>query len=586
MSALNYWMQEIADRLSEATGIKVQTSEVVRPPDTSMGEFAYACFRLAKERAKSPVEIAREIADLLKKDHPDFTEIQAVGPYVNFRLATGEAVARVVRDIEAQKERYGIVSPEKGQELLFEYANPNTHKEVHIGHLRNFVLGVSLARILKAGGRNITPISYVNDVGSNVAKCLWLLVKKANIDIRTVTLEQAREALETVPQEERNGKYLGNVYTEVTRVIEEDASLVEDVSFVQAQLEKHDPAWDLLWRETRRWCLDELASIFVELGIKMERQYFESEVIDEAGPLVTSLLEKGIARESEGAVIIDLEEQKLGIMMIRKSDGNLLYASKDLPLAFLKIKEYPATAQSYVLADFRQTLYFKQLQAVLKKLEVKADFDLIAYGLVTLPEGAMSSRKGNIVTYQGLRDAVVEYAKQEIVSRHPDWNEGKVDHTAWTLAMSGIKFALLRQDSDKNLVFDMQEALSFDGATGPYCQYAAIRFASIFRKAGVSEKELSGSLVPEFAHASEKALALSLAQLPSLIILATRDLRPSVIAQWCHETAQRMNEFYRDVPVLESVGPQRIARLRLIAASRQVLAQGLELLGISLPDEM
>lgn len=600
MSAWQYWVQDIAQRLSDTLGTTVQPSEIVRPPDAAMGEFSFACFRYAKERKKNPAELAHELVQSLKKDHSDIAAIEALGPYVNFRLDTGEAVARVVRDIEAKGNSYGSSTIGENNELLFEYAQPNTHKEVHVGHFRNLVMGVSLIHTLQKIGWKVIPMSYHGDVGAHVSKCLWWLVTSAGFSVKSVTKEEIDRLLSAYTAQQKTGKYLGEMYASASKALsettifdghEEDLSqAIErkkgEVSHVQQRLEAHDPIWERLWQETRRWSLDDLNRDFSELGVQVTRQYLESEVVARGQEMVDHLLALGIAKESQGAIVVDLESEKLGIFLVRKSDGTSLYATKDLALAEKKLQEYPGASRSLILVDNRQSFYFKQLFSTLKKMGIGPAPEFLGYEFVTLKSGAMSSREGNVVTYQSFKDSVVQYARSEVIARHPDWSEGQVTHTAWALAMGGMKFGMLKQDGDKIFTFDLEESLAFEGATGPYCQYAATRLRSILRKANVTEKELSGVLEPAYTHATEKALALALAAFPQIVEQTAKELRPAVMAQWCHETSQRMNDFYRDVPVLESTGKERVARLRLITVSRQVLEQGLNLLGIPLPDEM
>jgi arginyl-tRNA synthetase len=265
-----------------------------------------------------------------------------------------------------------------------------------------------------------------------------------------------------------------------------------------------------------------------------------------------------------------------------------LYATKDLALAELKFKEYPESDRSLMLVDSRQSFYFKQLFEALRRMGFTKPMEFVGYEFVTLKEGAMSSRKGNVITYQSFRDEVMKYAISEIMKRHEGddkWHEGKVQHTAWALAMAGVKFGMLKQDSDKIYTFDLERALSFDGATGPYCQYAATRLGSILKKAGGPVQADEG-LTRGYDHVTEKQLAMTLATFPAKVQEAAVSLRPSVIAQWCLDAAQSINAFYRDVPVLESQGALREGRLRLAQVARQTLVRGLDLLGIPAPDEM
>jgi arginyl-tRNA synthetase len=583
--AWNEWAAALAERVGEILTVKTEANEVTRPQDASMGDLTYPCFRMAKQLGKSPAEVAEMVAGKLTNAFPWLAEAKAVGPYVNVRLSVGAAVERVIQDIEAQGQTYGTVPLASTGPLVFEYASPNSHKEIHVGHLRNFVLGAAIVRVMQAAGRPVVPVSYLNDLGSNVAKCLWHLVRSQGRDIRSLRIEEVPAILELVPSEQRTGKYLGQLYTEATAAVEEEANK-QEASYVQAQLEAHNPAWEALWKETRGWCVEELLRIFGELGVKVEKHYFESSFLDESARLVDELLAKGIAKESQGAIIVDMEELKLGVLMIRKTDGNLLYASKDLPLADQKLRDYPEASALQILTDVRQVPYVRQLAEVMKRRGCIKPLLSLGHELVRLPEGTMSSRKGNIVTYQGLRDAVLEYATQGVAERHPDWSPERVAETARYLAFAGIIFSTLKQDNDKVSTFDMKEALSFDGATGPYCQYSTIRLTSILRKAAAKGLMPRKDAPNAYTHDSEKALALSLAAYPNMVGLAGRDQRPSVLTHWCVETAQNINAFYRDVPVMDATKEEAECRLRLAVAAKEVLSLGLGLLGISVPEEM
>lgn len=579
------WASALTEKISQILSISAEAADVTRPQDSSMGDLAYPCFRAAKALSKNPAEVAQLVADQLRGSLPWMAEVQAVGPYVNVRLDVAQAVERVIEDIEMRSEAYGMVQPTGEKPVVFEYANPNTHKEVHIGHLRNFTLGAAVQRVMKAAGRSVIPVSYVNDVGTNVGKCLWQFVRTYGYSVRELTESQVELLLQAVPAEQRTGKYLGQIYTEATALAEDEAHTPE-ISFVQTQLEAHHPAWERLWKVTRDWCIEELHRIFKDLGVEIDHQYLESTYLDESGRLVDELLKQGIAKESQGAVVVDMGEAKLGVLVMRKSDGTLLYAAKDLSLADQKCRDYPSASVLQIVIDVRQVPYVRQLAEVMRRRNLPVPIEPLGYELVRLPEGTMSSRKGTIVTYQGLRDAVYAYAEEGVRNRHTDWSAEQIEKTADDLAKAGLIFGMLKQDNDKTIVFDMKEALSFDGATGPYCQYAIVRLASILRKAAVKGIQPSQTTSALFTHASEKALALSLAAFPSLVQLAGRNQRPSVIAQWCVETAQYINAFYRDVPVLDASKEEAQARLRFAWSAKRVLTLGLGLLGIPTPDEM
>lgn len=580
--------KHVAAAIAEVAGSSVNVDELVTPPKAELGDLAFGCFRLAKDLKKSPADIAKRLAEKIPTYDPTIEKFSAEGPYLNITLRAEELTRRIIGDIERDGELFGHAPVASSKKLMLEYAQPNTHKEIHIGHLRNLILGSSLVKLFEADGHRVVTASFHGDVGAHITKCLWFLVRlHGKTLVADLSETDAKTMLNNVPQGRQMDEYLGEVYTQATQALEEYPEWKEEVSRVQQALENCHPAWTKLWQETRRWSLARIKDVFSELGVVIERPYFESEVLVEGKRLVGELVARGIAKESQGATIVDLEDQKLGVAVVQKSDGTSLYLTNDLALAYLKRREYPDIQRSIIFVDQRQMLHFDQLAATLRLLGFEHPPEFVGFEIVTLPEGAMSSRKGNIVTWETFKREVLAYATKETTDRHPEWNEGKVTHTAWCLMMGGIRFGILRQDSERILVFDVKQALSFDGATGPYIQYAATRLASILKKgewkreAKEHDRELRGLASP-----AEKHLALALASFPEIIHRAATELRPSILAQWCWDVASTANAFYREAPVLDAEPELRAARLRLVAATHAVLRNGLELLGIPLPEEM
>ncbi len=580
------WTSLIATHVSQALGEPVAASEVVVPPDTKLGDFAVACFKYTKTRGTNPAALAKELVEKLDGMAVKGMAFVAAGPYVNVKLASNNVVKEVVGTVSDQKEAFGTVETNKGQTFLLEYAQLNTHKEAHVGHLRNIVIGVALDQVLQASAAQVVPMTYHGDVGAHVAKCLWWLIRSKTGQGVSLTQEQAENILQGFSATEKTAAYLGSLYSQSTKQLEAQLEWKDEVSEIQRRLEAGDAALAHLWSVTRAWCLDELNAIFARLGVKNDRQYLESEVVARGQAIVDELLAKGVAKESQGAMVVDLEDVKLGVFLVRKSDGTSLYATKDLALAELKLSEYPKASRSLILVDNRQMLYFKQLFETLRRMGMSPVPEFIGYEFVTLKTGAMSSREGNIVTYQSFEEEVKAFALKEVQARHAEWSEEKQRQVAWDLALGGIKFGMLRQDSDKVFTFDMEQALSFEGATGPYCQYAVTRLNSIVRKASLNEKKESGDENLEVIETAQKNLALKTAQLPERVGQAAKELRPSVIAQWCLEMAQEVSAFYRDVPVLSAQGEVREGRLQLVKAAQVALSNGLHLLGIPTPEEM
>lgn len=567
MSALESVKNEIAAKIAAALGgdLAVSAVDFSRPPQAAMGDLSYGCFAAAKALKKSPADIAKDLAGKLATGGV-VGAWRAAGPYLNIVLDQAAVATVVLKDILVATDNYGSV-PSRGEKVMVEYAQPNTHKEVHVGHLRNFVLGLSVVNLCRAAGYEVVPVSYMGDIGAHVAKCLWCLKKF--------------HAAEPVPA--NKGKWLGQIYAEATRRVEEDESLKLEVADVQKKLEAREPEWDKLWRETRQWSLDEFAAIFDELGVKLARDYFESEVEEPGKELVRKMLVDGLAEVGErDALIVNLERFKLGVFLVLKGDGNSLYATKELALAGLKFKEYPDISRSIHLVDIRQSLYFQQLFKTLALLGFDKPMTHLAYEFVTLKDGAMSSRKGNIVAYEDFRDEVIARAEAETAKRREDWSPEKIKEIARHIAFGAMKFAMLKQDPDKPIVFDIDAALAFDGFTGPYVQYAHARLCSILKKAG----ETSPAPTAGAADVSEFALLLAAANYPEAVAAAAKQFKPSLLALFLFEFAQAANGFYRDVPVLEAAPADRARRLAIVAAAAVVLKNGLAILGINAPAEM
>lgn len=612
--------QHVARKIAEASStddskVEVGVEDLAKPPNAKLGDLAFGCFGLAKRFGKSPADIAKELEAKLGKGDHTIESVAAAGPYLNITLKTGDLVARIVQEVEHHTGKYGSTDDGQNRQVMIEYAQPNTHKEIHVGHLRNLVLGASLAKLLQANGWKVVTASYHGDVGAHVAKCLWFLVrshsgsvpqpkhkkaKKGEPEVpamdaekwtesvlATLDEEMADAILLAIPKDKRTGHYLGQLYAESSKLLEENPDWKTQVSQVQRDLEAKKPAWMKVWQETRRWSVAEMAKVFQELGVTIDRQYFESEVVDAGQRIVDELLKSKIAKPSQGAIVVDLEHEKLGVFLVRKSDGTSLYATKDLALAKLKFEEYPKLERSLHVVDFRQSLYFKQLFRTLELMGVKKPLEYVGYEFLTLKSGAMSSREGNVVTYESFRDEVVGFAKGETLKRHEDWPDGKIEHVAWCLAMGGLKFGMLRQDSEKIITFDLEKSLSFDGDTGPYVQYAVTRLKSILRKADWKpETGVEAGDRLQLTEPAEKRLAIQLADFPTVVKVAGASLNPSGLAQWCLATATAANEFYRDVKVLEAPFGVKQARLQLVASAASVMILGLDLLGIPVPEEM
>lgn len=567
MTILDKAKKDILAALAAAlpSGTEASAADLLKPPQADMGDLSFPCFGLARSLKQNPAALAKEAAAKIAAGGM-IAEARAAGPYVNFFFDKKAFATAVLGDVLGKGEKYGD-APKTGERVMIEYGSPNTHKEIHVGHLRNFSLGLSVVRLARAAGREVVPVSYIGDIGAHVAKCLWALRKF--------------HAGEKPP--ENRGKFLGQIYAEATRLVGENESYKEEIAEVLRRLEARDPELLALWEETRQWSIDELGAVLGELGCEFSRMYFESEVEGPGKELVKKLKSDGIAEEGErGAIIVDLESEGLGVFLALKSDGSALYSTKELALAQKKFSDFEGVSRSIHIVDNRQSLYFRQFFAVLKRMGFDKKMTHLGYEFVTLKEGAMSSRKGNIVTYEDFRDKMTEMAAAETKKRREDWDDARVKAVAWTVAEGAMKFGMLKQDTERPIVFDMEEALSFDGFTGPYIQYAHARLSSILIKA----KDEVVSVRAASDDPREFAFLRLIADLPATVLEAAEACKPSVLAQYLFELARASNDFYRDVPVLVAEGGVRRRRLAIVKAGQVALAKGLELLGIRAPEEM
>lgn len=560
--------QQVLQAIKASVGKKYTptANELATLPDSKWGDIAYPCFGLAKGLGKPPAEIAAELAPKIEPKGL-IAKIEARGPYINFFIDPKTLARDTLKEIAAIKEQYGLWTTGRGKRVMIEYAQPNTHKAIHVGHVRNFFLGKSIVNLVRALGYEVITTSYHGDVGTHVATTLWGLLKLHK---------------DEAPPARGRGEWLGRIYAEATAQLENSAEARSEVAEINQKLAAHDRELMKLWKRTREWSIAESHEIFRELGLEFHHNYFESEMEERGRKIVAELVQKGIAHQSQGAIIIPLEKYGLDTLLILKSDGTTLYSTRDFALAEAKFKGWKLD-RSIVVVDIRQALYFKQLFKALELAGFKKPMAHVPYEFVTLKEGAISSRKGTIVTYEQFRDEVVAVAAAETKKRHADWGEQKIKKTAWQISQASMRMGMLAHDVTRAITFDIKTATSFDGFTGPYLQYTGARIASILRKA----KETSGAaVVVKEIQPVEKRLLLALARYPQIVLKCASEMRPAPLCEYLFGLAKTFAEFYESQPVLKAEPAVRAFRLQLIASVHTVLESGSKLLGIEIPKEM
>ena len=566
-------MLSILDNLKQqiTKELKINSAVFSYPPSSNLGDLSLACFELAKKEQKNPGELAKDLALKLgaqKKLQKYFSEIRAVGPYLNFFINPGYLANRVVSDIKFSRKNYGHNSGGKNKGIMIEYSNGNTHKEYHVGHLRNIAYGDAVNHLLSANGFKSIPVSYINDFGIHVAKTLWNWQRTDKYENST----------------EEKGYLLGKCYSEAAMELVEHPEYKEEVVNIMKEIESRQGKSYELWQETRNWSIKYFASIYNDLGIKFKHIFYENEFIDSGLKLVKELTASGKLVKSEGAIISNLESYGLGVLPVIRTDGTALYPVADLSLAEEKFKKYKISESIYV-TDIRQSLYFQQLAKICEQLGYKQKITHLGYDFVTLPDGMMSSRTGNVITYEDLKTKIFDKLTAETVKRHEDWMVDRAKQVAWNLTVSTIKFEMLKVSADKIIVFNIEDALRFDGYTACYLQYGYVRLKSIVRKEGWNMLAQPANL-DDLKEAKEKELLLKLARYPEIIKTAGSKYNPSEIAKYLFELVQLFNDYYHEINILKSEPKLRRARLVLIKAIAQVLSNGFDILGLKIIEEM
>lgn len=550
-------------------------------------------------RAGKPVPArAQELAEQVRGQMGSVegvSRVDAVKGYLNVYFETSDYARRVVDSVLASRADFGRGAA-RGERVMVEYAQPNTHHSFHIGHYRNTILGEALARLTEFAGFETIRASYPGDLGLGVITVMW-------------AYDRFYKGQEPAGVHER-GQWLLKIYVEATARLEKKENETSEETALREQYEAErremyrkydagDPYVRELWRVTREWSLEELREILRMLDVKIDVWFFESEVDGPSKAIVEELIAKGIAddeRPQGGAVIVKIDE-KLGLKkekyrtnVILRSDGTTLYLTKDIALAKVKFEQYHVDRSIYVV-DVRQSLHLQQAFAILRLWgfpQAEKCYHL-GYGFVSLPEGAMSARRGRVTLFKDVADEAVRRVLAVESEKAPEMSDAERRQVAEQVGLGALAYSMLSVDNNKDIVFDMDAALSFDGRTGPYIQNAHVRANSILKKAQAMgyEARATGRAFDYELTKHEIELIEQLSKFPAAVEQAANEYRPLVMAAYAYDLANAFHSFYHAAPVLqvEEAGV-RESRLQLVAASKQVIANALKLLDIQAPEVM
>ncbi len=592
--------QKIKNQLKEILKVMKLPDDGVdleHPADESHGDFASnVALLLAKKAQKNPGELAKRIAEQLKKvlrlpggSHAakraqddklaleEFSKlvkkVEVAGPgFINFTLSDDFLLEEMNR-VYTSKNSAGLGKSLLKKKLMVEFAHPNTHKQFHIGHLRNISLGESLVRLLESQGAKVIRTNYQGDVGLHVAKALWGVQKLGLPKSKMKPAEQM--------------KFLGKAYVAGNDAYEEDEKSKKQIQELNKKIYLMDPSIIPLWKKTRAWSLAYFTSIYARVYTHYDRLFFESEVAEPGKKKAVEALKKGILKKSQGAVVFDGEPYGLHTRVFLTKEDLPTYEGKELGLASLEFSEFGEIDQCIHVVGPEQKSFFSvtfKVEELLDPEKFKGKQEHFAYGYVQLKSGKMSSRKGNVVTGEWLLDEAKKRVLQ--IMKDSDLEGKKKDEVSEMVAVAAVKYAMLKVSPVKDIAFDFDESVSFEGNSGPYLQYTYARARSVLGKVKTSTFKGSTFKGMKFAR-EEQAILRWLYRYPEVVKQAAKEYAPSVVCTYLFELAQRFNTFYNKHSILRADSSDQVEfRLALSASVAQILYNGLYLLGIKAPKKM
>lgn len=587
--------QAVAHALKELYNIDADAAGIV--PETTKKEFegnlTVIVFPWVKTARKAPAMVGKEIGDWLVENEPAVSRYNVINGFLNIVIEPGFWCS-VLKHIEDTPD-YGVTKATDDSPLyMVEYSSPNTNKPLHLGHVRNNLLGFSLSEILKACGNRVVKTNIVNDRGIHICKSM-LAWKKWG------------EGATPESTGKKGDHLIGDFYVlfdkhfkaEVKELMEkgmtEDEAkaaspLMNEAREMLVRWEQKDPEIRGLWEMMNSWVYAGFDETYKRMGVDFDKIYYESQTYLEGKEKVLEGLEKGIMyRKDDGSVWADLTADGLDHKLLLRADGTSVYMTQDIGTAKLRYQDYPIDKMVYVVGN-EQNYHFQVLSLLLDKLGFKWGKDLVhfSYGMVELPEGKMKSREGTVVDADDLMDEMVGTARE--VSRElgklDGLTEAEAEEIAETVGLGALKYFLLKVDPRKNMTFNPKESIDFNGNTGPFIQYTYARIRSVLRKAaeqGITAFDYTGVTPNE----KEVALIQTLADFHVTVADAGKKFAPSVIANYVYELVKQYNQFYHDCPIMrEENAGVRALRLALSETTARVIAQGMALLGIKVPERM
>ncbi|MFP4403317.1 MAG: arginine--tRNA ligase [Candidatus Woesearchaeota archaeon] len=558
---MEYFKKYVIDVLEKEIG-EFDHTLIEIPKKTEYGDFSFPCFSLSKKLKKSPIEIAKELATKLDKGKY-IKKIEPFNAYINFFINDCEIVKFVLNE-----KNYNKSLNIENKKIMIEYSSPNTNKPLHLGHLRNILLGSCISKLRKKINDEVIESSLINDRGVHICKSMLMYLKYG----------------ENKEPTKKPDHYVGDFYVMFNNELQKNPNLEKEAQDLLVKWENNDPKIIEVWKKMNNWAISGFNETYEKLNVSFDKFYYESKIYKEGKNIIKEAFNNGILVKEDGAIVADLEKYNLGKKVLLRKDETTLYMTQDIYLAKLKFDEYNLDESLYVVAS-EQNNHFNQLFKILELLNFDSvkKCNHLSYGMVYLPEGKMKSREGTVVDADNIIDEVINLAKTEIKNRYDDLDEQEINERSKKIGLCALKFFLLKIDPIKDMTYNPKESISFDGETGPYIQYTYARLSNIVNKANY---KLDENINYDLFSYNEILLIKRLSNFQTVILQSSLNYKPSILCRYLLDLSQELNEYYHNTPILKSDYDLKNARLLLIEFSRKVIKDSLELLGIDVLDRM
>lgn len=567
----------IANSINSVLSEKVDIQHIIEklevPKDKKNGDFSYPCFNLAKVLKNSPVNIANGIKEKIILDEK-ISKVEVVNGYLNFYLNNENVISEALIDILTKQEKFGTSNEGKNQKIVIDYSSPNIAKPFHLGHFRNTVLGSAIYKLYTTLGYEVIGVNHLGDWG-----------RQFGLIIEGYTRFKDEYNIEKEPV-----KVLAEIYSRMNKLAKEDESIIEIARDNFKKLEQGNKEIVELWQYFKDVSLKEYNRIYELLGCKFDSYNGEAFYNDKMDEVIDILNKKGVLIDSQGAKVVEVGDN-MPPCIVLKSNGSTIYATRDLAAIIYRARTYDFKKAIYITAN-DQILHFKQIFEVAKYIvdeKYQEGLVHIPYGMVRLKNGKMSTREGTVIYVNDLIKEAIEKSKKIIIEKNQDYEIEYIDKLSKQIGIGALTFNYLKSSKIKDIIFDLDDTLKFDGETGPYAQYTYVRTKSILEKSNVDFDKLDISKIHYdlLVKDEEVNLVKELQKLPDVIKKSANEFEPSILTRYIIDIATLFSKFYNECKVLACEDEDlKVARLSLVYATGIVVKNGLTILGIECPEKM